>query len=79
MFSIAGIVANAVVTFSLNRKKIYIHGLVSMMNETTICSMTEWDFSNDKTHAERGFYFSADCKGQLSNFFVEDLRAIFYF
>ncbi len=32
--------------------------------------------SNDKTRAKRGFNISAGCKGQLSNFFMEDLKAI---
>ena len=34
------------------------------------------DISNRKTRAKRGFQFSAGCKGQLSNFFVEDMQAI---
>ena len=38
--------------------------------------LRERDISNDKTRAERGFYRYAGCMGQLSNFFVEDLRAI---
>jgi hypothetical protein len=38
--------------------------------------LREGDISNDKTRAERGFYLSAGRKGQLSNFFAKDLRAI---
>ena len=49
---------------------------VSRINTSTKTkNVTEWDFSNDKTHARRGFYVSAGCKGQLSNFFVEDMKA----
>ena len=41
--------------------------------------LRERDISNDKTRAERGFYRYAGCMGQLSNFFVEDLKNIVEF